>query len=177
MVQNIFGPIEGRGYILVLAQIVGHKNLTGIFFGFRLVSFSSSDSESDSLCLGLLFLVRTFRLGLSFPLPDLSDFRFLSESESVAETNLGLDEELPDPENERDLERLKQENFIFKINLFIPKFVKSLNPRTALCNLTEKLSSNYCLLQSQICLTSVIERKLTKKMNVILSDRNEKSGF
>ena len=88
-----------------------HKNLTGIFFGFRLVSFSSSDSESDSLCLGLLFLVRTFRLGLSFPLPDLSDFRFLSESESVAETNLGLDEELPDPENERDLERLKQENF------------------------------------------------------------------
>ena len=33
-------------------------------------------------------------------------FRFLSESE----TNLGLDEELPDPENERDLERLKQKS-------------------------------------------------------------------
>ena len=28
------------------------------------------------------------------------------ESESVAETNLGLDEELPEPETERDLERL-----------------------------------------------------------------------
>ena len=83
-------------------------------------------------------MVRTFRLGLSFPLPDLSDFRFLSESESVAETNLGLDEELPDPEIERDLERLKQENFRFKINLFSLQFVKSLNPRTALCDLTEK---------------------------------------
>ena len=63
-------------------------------------------------------MVRTFRLGLSFPLPDLSDFRFLSESESVAETNLGLesesvaetnlglDEELAELETERDLERL-----------------------------------------------------------------------
>ena len=126
-----------------------------------MVSFSSSDSESDSLCLGLLFLVLTFRLGLSFPLPDLSDFRFLSESESVAETNLGLDEELPDPENERDLERLKQENCRFRINLFFLKFVKSLNSRTALCDLTEKLSSNYFRFQSQICLTSVIERNLT----------------
>ena len=126
LVQNSFGPIEGRGIILDLSidqsyVWTEHKNLTGIFFGFRLVSFSSSDSESDSLCLGLLFLVRTFRLGLSFPLPDLSDFRFLSESESVAETNLGLDEELPDPENERDLERLKQENCRFRIKLFFFK--------------------------------------------------------
>ena len=46
-------------------------------------------------------MVRTFRLGLSFPLPGLS------QSESVAETNLGLDEELPEPETERDLERLE----------------------------------------------------------------------
>ena len=76
------------------------------------------------------FLLR-FRLRLSFPLPGLSESESvaetnlgldeeLPESESVAETNLGLDEELPDPENERDLERLKQVNFRFRINLFFP---------------------------------------------------------
>merc|ERR1712241_609240 len=79
---------------------------TDPFLGLRLVSGSSSASESESGCFGLLFLVRTFRLcGLSFPEPDPDpdlDF-FLSESESVAETNLGLDEL---EENERDLERL-----------------------------------------------------------------------
>ena len=65
-----------------------------------MVSGSSSASESDASCLGLLFLVRTLRRGL----PLASDFT-LSESESVAETNLGLDDELE--ENDRDRDRLR----------------------------------------------------------------------
>ena len=66
------------------------------------------------LCLGLFFVRVTFRLGL--PLPFLRSF-----SLSVAETNLGLDEE----DEEKDLERDRELDGEPDLERMLPDFLDS----------------------------------------------------
>ena len=59
--------------------------------------------------------------GLSFPDPDPDPDFFLSESESVAETNLGLEDALE--ENERDLERERLKERWFFLYKYLLSFM------------------------------------------------------